>query len=135
MIRPPPGSTRTDTLVPYTTLFRSDTNRGPGLRRPGHHRTRRLPRLQPDAGTFERRRQLRWKRRRPRRRAPLSPARDTRSGAAPPVTAPWSPFGRSRLLRRTPPRAANPSLARHPPPRALPPRATPTRKSTEEGKE
>src|SRR3546814_15702420 len=23
MIRPPPGSTRTDTLVPYTTLFRS----------------------------------------------------------------------------------------------------------------
>src|SRR3546814_17910075 len=26
MIRPPPGSTRTDTLVPYTTLFRSDRN-------------------------------------------------------------------------------------------------------------
>src|SRR3546814_3202471 len=24
MIRPPPRSTRTDTLVPYTTLFRSD---------------------------------------------------------------------------------------------------------------
>src|SRR3546814_15084096 len=24
MIRPPPGSTRTDTLFPYTTLFRSD---------------------------------------------------------------------------------------------------------------
>src|SRR3546814_19334323 len=23
MIRPPPGSTRTDTLLPYTTLFRS----------------------------------------------------------------------------------------------------------------
>src|SRR3546814_6378367 len=32
MIRPPPRSTRTDTLFPYTTLFRSDlllTNRGP----------------------------------------------------------------------------------------------------------
>src|SRR3546814_13239577 len=25
MIRPPPRSTRTDTLFPYTTLFRSDT--------------------------------------------------------------------------------------------------------------
>src|SRR3546814_12857009 len=24
MLRPPPGSTRTDTLFPYTTLFRSD---------------------------------------------------------------------------------------------------------------
>src|SRR3546814_1610369 len=24
MIRPPPGSTRTDSLCPYTTLFRSD---------------------------------------------------------------------------------------------------------------
>src|SRR3546814_16214139 len=27
MIRPPPRSTRTDTLVPYTTLFRSDRTR------------------------------------------------------------------------------------------------------------
>src|SRR3546814_14694596 len=27
MIRPPPRSTRTDTLFPYTTLFRSDENR------------------------------------------------------------------------------------------------------------
>src|SRR3546814_12100120 len=27
MIRPPPRSTRTDTLFPYTTLFRSDANR------------------------------------------------------------------------------------------------------------
>src|SRR3546814_16853212 len=26
MIRPPPRSTRTDTLFPYTTLFRSDAN-------------------------------------------------------------------------------------------------------------
>src|SRR3546814_16339997 len=27
MIRRPPRSTRTDTLIPYTTLFRSNTNR------------------------------------------------------------------------------------------------------------
>src|SRR3546814_10649050 len=26
MLRPPPRSTRTDTLFPYTTLFRSDSN-------------------------------------------------------------------------------------------------------------
>src|SRR3546814_14245703 len=35
MIRRPPISTRTDTLFPYTTLFRShDGRRAPGLRRP-----------------------------------------------------------------------------------------------------
>src|SRR3546814_13848269 len=28
MIRPPPGSTRTDTLFPYTTLFRSGASYG-----------------------------------------------------------------------------------------------------------
>src|SRR3546814_1389276 len=33
MIRRPPRSTRTDTLFPYTTLFRSLTGRWPGLRR------------------------------------------------------------------------------------------------------
>src|SRR3546814_9134908 len=33
MIRRPPRSTRTDTLFPYTTLFRSDQR--PRLRRPG----------------------------------------------------------------------------------------------------
>src|SRR3546814_10226742 len=31
MIRRPPRSTRTDTLFPYTTLFRSDTDRIAGL--------------------------------------------------------------------------------------------------------
>src|SRR3546814_7332581 len=31
MIRRPPKSTRTDTLFPYTTLFRSDPFRGPEL--------------------------------------------------------------------------------------------------------
>src|SRR3546814_9683096 len=30
MIRLPPRSTRTDTLFPYTTLFRSRSQRGPG---------------------------------------------------------------------------------------------------------
>src|SRR3546814_10498176 len=38
MIRRPPRSTRTDTLLPYTTLFRS----GPG--RPGHRARSRLAR-------------------------------------------------------------------------------------------
>src|SRR3546814_12470572 len=33
MIRRPPRSTRTDTLFPYTTLFRSDEAHGPRLRR------------------------------------------------------------------------------------------------------
>src|SRR3546814_14974845 len=38
MIRRPPRSTRTDTLFPYTTLFRSR----PRLRRPGRHGRRAL---------------------------------------------------------------------------------------------
>src|SRR3546814_11629215 len=33
MIRQPPRSTRTDTLFPYTTLFRSDRPGGPGAER------------------------------------------------------------------------------------------------------
>src|SRR3546814_18958212 len=33
MIRPPPRSTRTDTLFPYTTLFRSPCPKGKGLDR------------------------------------------------------------------------------------------------------
>src|SRR3546814_4728405 len=36
MLQPPPRSTRTDTLLPYTTLFRSMiTSNEPGLYRPG----------------------------------------------------------------------------------------------------
>src|SRR3546814_6980593 len=35
MIRRPPRSTRTDTLFPYTTLFRSDADQGPD-RHAGH---------------------------------------------------------------------------------------------------
>src|SRR3546814_8973913 len=34
MIRRPPRSTLTDTLVPYTTLFRSEASAGPGLAGP-----------------------------------------------------------------------------------------------------
>src|SRR3546814_4001861 len=37
MIRRPPRATRTDTLFPYTTLFRSPDLRRPGLR-PDRHR-------------------------------------------------------------------------------------------------
>src|SRR3546814_14584614 len=37
MIRRPPISTRTDTLFPYTTLFRSADLADPGRRRERHH--------------------------------------------------------------------------------------------------
>src|SRR3546814_1827246 len=53
MIRRPPRSTRTDTLVPYTTLFRSGLR---GRRDEGHRDERRLrahlPRLCRAAGAF-----------------------------------------------------------------------------------
>src|SRR3546814_9565226 len=39
MIRPPPTSTRTDTLFPYTTLFRSETRRRRPPRSPGRRRS------------------------------------------------------------------------------------------------
>src|SRR3546814_17824229 len=55
MLRPPPGSTRTDTLFPYTTLFRSGRGR---VHRPRHRRP------QPPS----RARRLREQRRAPRRR-------------------------------------------------------------------
>src|SRR3546814_2662704 len=38
MIRRPPRSTRTDTLFPYTTLFRSPRGRGPGRHRADRRR-------------------------------------------------------------------------------------------------
>src|SRR3546814_18634172 len=43
MMRRPPRSTRTDTLFPYTTLFRSASgpNRGSACRRPAPHCPRR----------------------------------------------------------------------------------------------
>src|SRR3546814_19186960 len=50
MARSPPRSTRTDTLFPYTTLFRSSTARGPpspetAATRPRTDRTLRAPSL------------------------------------------------------------------------------------------
>src|SRR3546814_2377491 len=41
MIRRPPSATRTDTLFPYTTLFRSPVLPGPGHFLPGHVAMRR----------------------------------------------------------------------------------------------
>src|SRR3546814_11460252 len=57
MLRLPPSTTRTDTLFPYTTLFRSQALRHAGLRRghrpqpqrDGHRRLRPGPRQQPAA--------------------------------------------------------------------------------------
>src|SRR3546814_5990497 len=47
MIRRPPRSTRTDTLFPYTTLFRSHVADGgqgsPSIRIQGQHRSRKQP--------------------------------------------------------------------------------------------
>src|SRR3546814_8499046 len=40
MIRRPPRSTRTDTLFPYTTLFRSATDAGSATRNTAHVRSR-----------------------------------------------------------------------------------------------
>src|SRR3546814_10541690 len=48
MIRRPPGSTRTDTLFPYTTLFRSALDLG--RRRSHGHRRRAVPERPPAAG-------------------------------------------------------------------------------------
>src|SRR3546814_17565758 len=53
MIRPPPRSTRTDTLFPYTTLFRSEVE----AVHPGHARDRcgegALPPVRPDQGVAD----------------------------------------------------------------------------------
>src|SRR3546814_9578276 len=54
MIRRPPRSTRTDTLFPYTTLFRSDQNEGEladlgEARRDGQRRPRRIAEGQHDS--------------------------------------------------------------------------------------
>src|SRR3546814_19429573 len=52
MIRRPPRSTRTDTLFPYTTLFRAPRSRGPGrLRPPGAQLPRPCGALRCAAGT------------------------------------------------------------------------------------
>src|SRR3546814_1641490 len=54
MIRLPPRSTRTDTLFPYTTLFRSGPRRDPAVRA-AHQRLphRSVPRRRPEAGRLQ----------------------------------------------------------------------------------
>src|SRR3546814_12023786 len=55
MIRRPPRSTRTDTLFPYTTLFRSGCRTDRRLwRRPVRGRNARNPRGRPPAGIADR---------------------------------------------------------------------------------
>src|SRR3546814_9883433 len=52
MRRRPPRSTRTDTLVPYSTLFRSDAKKGAHTTGPRAGRPARLKRLSfPDIGS------------------------------------------------------------------------------------
>src|SRR3546814_9347025 len=56
-IRRPPGSTRTDTLFPYTTRFRSDRLEQPGHVRPHlprHHRRNTAPTARAAAGRHAR---------------------------------------------------------------------------------
>src|SRR3546814_5529109 len=68
MIRRPPRSTRTDTLFPYTTLFRSclgDRGQASGLRRSGRRRDRHAGRAVGDAGDRRRWRQSCLRRRGP----------------------------------------------------------------------
>src|SRR3546814_16651255 len=47
MTRRPPRSTRTDTLFPYTTLFRSARSGGRPVRRPRARRPERVPAARP----------------------------------------------------------------------------------------
>src|SRR3546814_7766109 len=68
MIRRPPRSTRTDTLFPYTTLFRS----AGGVAHPGGH-------LRRDTKAIGRRR--------PRRRERIAPLRGERLGQLPGIRA------------------------------------------------
>src|SRR3546814_1063412 len=59
MIRRPPRSTRTDSLFPYTTRFRSAVRKSgrhrldPGLAQPIEHRLRRMARREIDIGDVE----------------------------------------------------------------------------------
>src|SRR3546814_5225471 len=113
MIRRPPRSTRTDTLFPYTTLFRS-AQRGQAVLRHGRHLAREFPAEELHAGLLSPRQLLR-----PAGAAvqggvgartphlPLSPAGSTRGSIAPPVeswrAAQWvagsSPAMTARVMR------------------------------------
>src|SRR3546814_7203196 len=78
MIRRPPRSTRTDTLVPYTTLFRSrNARRDEGRRAPPLGRARDR-----SNGRADRRRRAADRSRRPQlSRSPLAADRTTRIGS------------------------------------------------------
>src|SRR3546814_15675969 len=103
MIRRPPRSTRTDTLFPYTTLFRSAAQRGQAVLRHGRHLAREFPAEELHAGLLSPRQLLR-----PAGAAvqggvgartphlPLSPAGSTRGSIAPPVEK----IGRARCRER-----------------------------------
>src|SRR3546814_3811254 len=63
LIRPPPRSTRTDTLFPYTTLFRSAADREHGLRQlcgAAHHRRDLRHRIPIGQGEPKKRPGSRW---------------------------------------------------------------------------
>src|SRR3546814_9030650 len=74
MIRRPPRSTRTDTLFPYTTLFRSD-DLGPPL---GHRAHQRAVRHSLDVADHHRHAEQ-WRRGRHRERADLHRSGDRQS--------------------------------------------------------
>src|SRR3546814_12023758 len=80
MIRRPPRSTRTDTLFPYTTLFRSPP---PGSAGGGDRRNRPSPRRSADSC----RDRLRRSPRRARGQAPRTRHRQSFRGAPPPRAA------------------------------------------------
>src|SRR3546814_17895966 len=90
MIRRPPRSTRTDTLFPYTTLFRSPVSlaraalsKGP-FRRIASTTARRL-----------------WERARSRFVPPWAPATAVSSITAPPVLQPYNGFNLPASFRTT----------------------------------
>src|SRR3546814_17203700 len=115
MIRRPPRSTRTDTLFPYTTLFRSPAGgerrreEVAGARHAGDHRALEGPRPHAGAGLGGRSRRLRAR---------------SRGGAL--QGLPGTPAQAERLRTRPPP-AAHPDPLPDPvggagrPPPALPP--------------
>src|SRR3546814_6200644 len=88
MIRRPPTSTRTDTLFPYTTLFRSDDRRGDEVRQMARHRehhvvVRGIHRLDPCAERLPEARHRRHRRvRRIRARSDDAPAAFEQRGEA-----------------------------------------------------
>src|SRR3546814_11394506 len=99
MIRRPPRSTRTDTLFPYTTLFRSHCR--PGRRRPDPGR----PHLPPGPGL----RQNGSQAARPGRRHPAPDRHGTRMSTAPaaPITLALS---KGRIFAETLPLLHEPGI-------------------------